>query len=177
MHCCASSAIRWRRQATICPTRSGPSAQEADPRPALLARYRELVRDAEKRAALIFDRRPKAPCEVRREPPFTEKNAAAHYSGPARDGSRPGIFWVPLPGSPYRIVSMRFAHVSRGGAWPSFPNRPPAELEELPRFRRDRVFGGLSAHAEGWALYAEKLAAENKLVRRRQGRRTRPARQ
>jgi uncharacterized protein (DUF885 family) len=30
----------------------------------------------------------------------------------------------------------------------------------LPRFRQDSVFGGLSAYAEGWALYAERLAAE-----------------
>jgi uncharacterized protein (DUF885 family) len=48
--------------------------KEADPRATLLARYTELVRDAEKRATLLFDLRPQAPCEVRREPAFTEKN-------------------------------------------------------------------------------------------------------
>lgn len=135
--------------------------KEPDPRPALLARYRELVRDAEQRAAAIFDLRPKAPCEVRREPPFTEKNAAAHYTGPARDGSRPGVFWVPLPGSPFRIVSMRSLTYHEAVPGHHFQIALQAELEELPRFRRDRVFGGLSAHAEGWALYAERLAAEN----------------
>lgn len=135
--------------------------KEADPRPALLARYTELVRDAEKRAEPLFDLRPKAPCEVRREPPFTEKNAAAHYSQPARDGSRPGIFWVPLPGAPFRIVSMRSLTYHEAVPGHHFQVALQAELEELPRFRRDRVFGGLSAHAEGWALYAERLAAEN----------------
>lgn len=135
--------------------------REPNPRPALLARYRELVRDAEQRAAAIFDLRPKAPCEVRREPPFTEKNAAAHYTGPARDGSRPGVFWVPLPGSPFRIVSMRSLTYHEAVPGHHFQIALQAELEELPRFRRDRVFGGLSAHAEGWALYAERLAAEN----------------
>jgi uncharacterized protein (DUF885 family) len=34
------------------------------------------------------------------------------------------------------------------------------ELPEMPRFRQDRVFGSNSANAEGWALYAEQLAAE-----------------
>jgi uncharacterized protein (DUF885 family) len=34
------------------------------------------------------------------------------------------------------------------------------EMTDLPRFRRDRVFGFISAHGEGWALYAEQLAAE-----------------
>ena len=35
------------------------------------------------------------------------------------------------------------------------------EMTDLPRFRRDRVFGFISAHGEGWALYAEQLAAES----------------
>jgi uncharacterized protein (DUF885 family) len=36
------------------------------------------------------------------------------------------------------------------------------ELENaaLPRFRQLRAFGGISAYGEGWALYAERLAAE-----------------
>ena len=32
----------------------------------------------------------------------------------------------------------------------------------LPRYRRDRVFASGSAYVEGWALYAEQLASENK---------------
>ena len=135
--------------------------KETDPRPALLHRYTEIVRDAEKRAALLFDLRPQAPCEVRREPPFTEKNAAAHYTGPARDGTRPGVFWVPLPGSPYRIVSMKSLAYHEAVPGHHFQIALQAESKELPAFRRDRVFGGLSAHAEGWGLYAERLAAEN----------------
>jgi uncharacterized protein (DUF885 family) len=35
------------------------------------------------------------------------------------------------------------------------------EMEGLPRFRRDGVFGFISSHGEGWALYAEHLAAES----------------
>jgi uncharacterized protein (DUF885 family) len=34
------------------------------------------------------------------------------------------------------------------------------ENEALPRFRRMRLFGPLPALGEGWALYAERLAAE-----------------
>ncbi len=135
--------------------------KDADPRAFLLKRYTELVRDAEKRAELIFDLRPKAPCEVRRVPPFTEKNAAAHYTGPSRDGTRPGIFWVPLPGAPFRVVSMRSLTYHEAVPGHHFQIALQSESTELPRFRRDRVFGGLSAHAEGWALYAERLAAEN----------------
>jgi uncharacterized protein (DUF885 family) len=34
------------------------------------------------------------------------------------------------------------------------------EMTSLPRFRQDRIFGANSANPEGWALYAEQLAAE-----------------
>jgi hypothetical protein len=36
-----------------------------------------------------------------------------------------------------------------------------AENKELPRFMQIRAFGGNSAITEGWALYAERLAAES----------------
>jgi uncharacterized protein (DUF885 family) len=35
------------------------------------------------------------------------------------------------------------------------------ENPALPRFRQARVFGGIAAVTEGWALYAERLAAES----------------
>jgi uncharacterized protein (DUF885 family) len=34
------------------------------------------------------------------------------------------------------------------------------EQATLPKWRQRRIFGGGSAHAEGWALYAERLAIE-----------------
>ena len=45
---------------------------DPDPRPALLARYDEILKDAEKRSESLFDLRPKASCIVKREPPFTD---------------------------------------------------------------------------------------------------------
>lgn len=133
---------------------------EPDPRPGLLARYEELVRDAEKRSESLFDLRPKAPCVVKREPIFTEKTAAAHYSPPAKDGSRPGIFWAPLPGPKFRTSGMKTLVYHEAIPGHHFQIALQAEITDLPRFRRDRVFGGISAHSEGWALYAESLAAE-----------------
>jgi uncharacterized protein (DUF885 family) len=135
--------------------------KEEDPRPALLARYESLLRDAEQRAKLIFDITPKAPIVVKREPPFTEKTAAASYTGPAKDGSRPGIFWAPLPGSPYRITGMRTLVYHEGVPGHHFQIALQRETDSLPRYRRDGIFGGGSAYAEGWALYAEQIATEN----------------
>jgi uncharacterized protein (DUF885 family) len=131
-----------------------------DPRPAQLAEYTRIVRDAEKRAASYFDLRPKAPIEVRREPPFTEKSAAAHYNNPAPDGSRPGVFWVPLPGPDYNVPRMRTLAYHEAVPGHHFQIALQQELADLPRFRQLRAFGGVAAFAEGWGLYAEKLAAE-----------------
>jgi uncharacterized protein (DUF885 family) len=98
---------------------------------------------------------------VRREPPFTEKSAAAHYTLPAKDGSRPGIFWAPLPGPKYKISAMRTLVYHEGVPGHHFQLALQNEQADLPQFRRDRIFGGIPAHSEGWALYAEQLAAEN----------------
>ena len=132
-----------------------------DARPMLLSRYEEILTDAQKRSALLFDIRPRAPVIVKREPPFTEKSAAAHYTVPAKDGSRPGIFWAPLPGPTYEIVSMRTLVYHETVPGHHFQIALQQEMDALPRFRRDSVFGFISAHGEGWALYAEHLAAEH----------------
>jgi len=136
-------------------------AADPDPRPELLAQYERILRDAEHRAVPLFDLRPRAPVVVRREPAFTEKNAAAHYTVPANDGSRPGIFWAPLPGPKFEIAEMRTLVYHEAVPGHHFQIALQNEMTDLPRFRRDRVFGFISAHGEGWALYAEQLAAEN----------------
>src|SRR5262249_12082085 len=84
-----------------------PEIKEADPQATIVADYEKSVRDAEARAAKLFDIRPKAPVIVKREPAFSEANAAAHYTAPARDGSLPGVFWVPLPGKTFRASDVR----------------------------------------------------------------------
>jgi uncharacterized protein (DUF885 family) len=133
---------------------------DPDPRPALLEEHERILRDAEERARSLFDLTPKAPVRVLREPPFTEKNAAAHYSAPAPDGSRPGTVFIPLPGPTYQILEMRTLTYHEGVPGHHFQIALQQESPDLPDYRRKRVFGGLSAFAEGWGLYAEHLAAE-----------------
>ncbi|MBV8804602.1 MAG: DUF885 domain-containing protein [Sinobacteraceae bacterium] len=134
---------------------------EPDPRPALLAEHERILRDAEQRAAKLFDLRPQAKVRVLREPPFTEASAAAHYSAPAPDGSRPGTVWIPLPGPKFEILEMRTLTYHEGVPGHHFQVTLQQEATDLPPHRRKRVFGRLSAFAEGWALYAEALAAES----------------
>ncbi len=134
---------------------------DADPRPALLARYAEYVRDGEARSSAMFNLKPRAPVEVRREPALTEKAASPHYTLPARDGSRPGLFWVPLQGPPYEITWMRGTAYHEAVPGHHFQLAIQQEQTSLPRFRANRIFSGGSAHSEGWGLYAERLALDN----------------
>ena len=135
-------------------------AAGADPRPAILQRYVEMVRDAEKRSDALFNLKPRAPVDVRREPPLTEASAAAHYSMPAPDGTLPGIFWVPLRGPVFDMIRMRSLAYHEAVPGHHFQLAIQQELTGLPKYRTQRIFSGGSAHAEGWALYAERLAVE-----------------
>lgn len=133
---------------------------EGDPRPAILAQYAEMVKDAERRSESLFNLKPRAPVEVRREPPLTEASAAAHYSLPAPDGSRPGVFWVPLRGPTFSMIRMRSLSYHEAVPGHHFQLAIQQELSGIPKFRSQRIFSGGSAHSEGWALYTERLAVE-----------------
>lgn len=137
---------------------------EPDPRPAIVEEITRVVRDAEMRAEALFDVKPKAPVEVRREPAFTEAGAAARYSVPAPDGSRPGIYWIPLariaPDVIWLGAGMRSVAYHEAVPGHHFQLALQQESTELPRFRKLGAYGGISAHSEGWALYAERIAEE-----------------
>jgi uncharacterized protein (DUF885 family) len=134
---------------------------DPDPRPALIEVLAGHVRDNQRRAQALFNLQPKALVEVRREPPLTERTAAAHYTPPAPDGSRPGVFWAPLPGPIFDIPAMRSLAVHEAVPGHHFQLAIQQEQQGLPRWRQRRIFGGGSAHSEGSGLYAERLAIEN----------------
>lgn len=134
---------------------------EPDPRPGIIALYAAAVKDAQVRSQAVFNLQPRAPIEVRRVPALTERTASAHYTTPTPDGSRPGIFWAPLPGPSYDLLRIRSLAVHEAVPGHHFQLALQQEQAELPRWRQRRIFGGGSAHSEGWALYAERLALDN----------------
>jgi uncharacterized protein (DUF885 family)/quercetin dioxygenase-like cupin family protein len=127
----------------------------------IMADANAMIHDAEKRAALQFDRTPKAPVEARPFPRFRETNAAANYTAPAADGSRPGIVQIPLRPERMTRFALRSLVYHEGVPGHHFQIALEAENRALPRFRTVRAFGGVSALSEGWGLYAERLAAES----------------
>lgn len=135
-----------------------PSSEAA--RAQIIMDIEAIIRDAEKRAESLFDNRPKAPLEVQPTPTFMESNAAANYSPPTADGTRPGIYQYPRRRDRMSKVSLRSVTYHEGIPGHHFQIALQVENAELPRFRQIRAFGGFSAFSEGWGLYAERLVAE-----------------
>lgn len=133
---------------------------DADPRAYMLARYTAAVRDMQQRSQALFNLQPRAPVEVRRVPVLTERTASAYYTTPSPDGSRPGIFWAPLPGPNYDLLRLRSLVVHEAVPGHHFQLALQQEQAELPRWRQRGIFSGGSANTEGWALYAERLALD-----------------
>ncbi|MET8682431.1 DUF885 domain-containing protein [Streptomyces sp. NPDC004647] len=86
--------------------------------------------------------------------------AAPYYTQPSMDFSRPGITWLPTMGETrfpvYDLVSTWYhegvpGHHLQLAQWTHVADR-------LSRYQA--TVGGVSANAEGWALYAERLMDE-----------------
>lgn len=120
-----------------------------------------ILADAQKRAALLFDLRPKTPVVAQPFPRFREANAAANYNSPAPDGSRPGIFQYPRRIEKMTKFGLRSTVYHETVPGHHFQIALQVEDKDLPRFRQLRAFGGISANTEGWGLYAERLARES----------------
>jgi len=129
-------------------------------RAAIMADIERILRDAEKRSAVLFAETPKAPVVARPYPSFRWGTAAASYSFPAPDGSRPGTFQIPLRPSQLTRFGLRSLVYHETVPGHHFQIALEMENPALPRFRQLRAYGFISAYGEGWALYAERLAAE-----------------
>jgi len=127
----------------------------------IMADVETILRDSEKRSAPLFDLKPKAPVIAEPFPRFQEANAAANYTAPSTDGSRPGVFRIPL--RPERMTNFGLRTLVYHETVPGhhFQVALDRENESLPLFRRLRAFGGIPALSEGWGLYAEQFAVES----------------
>jgi uncharacterized protein (DUF885 family) len=106
----------------------------------------------------LFGLQPKTPFEVRRTEAFREASASAEYNPGSLDGTRPGIFYVPIPNiKEYNYFSDEdlFLHEAIPGH--HFQISLQQENTSLPSFRKILWY---SAYGEGWALYSESLGEE-----------------
>ena len=130
----------------------------------VLNAFRDIQGKMQPNLKAMFGRTPKAGFEIRQTEAFRAASASAEYFPGTPDGSRPGIFYVPI------VEATRFATTS--GMESLFLHEAipghhyqislQQENEKLPKFRRFAQYG---AFVEGWALYCESLGRELGLYR------------
>ena len=125
-----------------------------------LTEYQQILNQINANLGHLFHKRPKADLKVERVPEFKEKTGpGAYYMIPSLDGKRPGVFYVNLRDmEEIQKFGMRTLAFHEGIPGHHFQLALAQEIRHVPIFRRVLPF---TAYAEGWALYAEKLAREN----------------
>lgn len=106
----------------------------------------------------IFDLKPKGGFEVRRTEAFREASASAEFLPGSKDGTRPGVFYVPIPDvKSYNKFTDEalFLHEAIPGHY--YQLTLQQENNELPEFLHPE---SISVFVEGWGLYAESLGKE-----------------
>ncbi|MDJ0923153.1 MAG: DUF885 domain-containing protein [Acidimicrobiia bacterium] len=133
-----------------------PTTNESQ-RAAVLEHTAETVARAEEVFADMFSVKPEADIEVVRPRPGREGGVGAYYRSPPMDGSRPGVYYLSLGGPQFYTLTMDTTTYHEAIPGHHFQLSVQRELGRLPLHQRVFDFTG---YAEGWALYAERLAYE-----------------
>jgi uncharacterized protein (DUF885 family) len=124
----------------------------------LLADLNARVQRVRAKLPNYFGTLPKANVEIKRVPKEIEAGApGGYYNSPSLDGKRPGIYWINLRDTreqPKWTLPTLTYHESIPGHHLQGSIQQEANL---PLIRKVSFY---SAYLEGWALYAEQLAAE-----------------
>ncbi|WP_426090362.1 DUF885 domain-containing protein [Flavobacterium sp. DSR3-2] len=124
----------------------------------VIANFQSIYTRIKPNVDKLFALQPKTKFEIRRTEAFREKTASAEYNQGTADGTRPGIFYVPIPDvANYNMYGDEdlFLHEAIPGH--HFQISLQQENQSLPDFRKFNWFG---AYGEGWALYTESLGKE-----------------
>jgi uncharacterized protein (DUF885 family) len=117
----------------------------------VLETYKALISEADQNLSTAFDISPETGVIV------IPVQYGDYYVSGSFDGSRPGVFYAGIgsAGKDYYAMPTLAYHETIPGH--HFQITLAQEMKSLPSFRRALVF---TAYAEGWALYAERLAWE-----------------
>ena len=125
----------------------------------VIARYQQILDEVNARMPEYFRTVPSGKLSVVRVPAAAEKGSAgAYYQPAAQDGSRPGQFFANLRDlSEIPRWSMKTLAYHEGIPGHHFQESIAMGLKGMPLIRQQTLY---AAYSEGWALYAERLAAE-----------------
>jgi uncharacterized protein (DUF885 family) len=130
-------------------------------REALIAYSQAALARAKAAVPQRFGLLPKADVVIQPYPKFREKNGPNEYNAPAEDGSRPGIFFInayqPDKHSRVEDESTAFHETIPGHHLQGSIALERKGIHPIGRYISN------SGYAEGWALYAERLADEMNL--------------
>jgi uncharacterized protein (DUF885 family) len=135
--------------------RTDPKFQPAS-REAYTQGFYDIGKRVDARVREQFSTIPKTPLEIRPYEAYREKTqAGGSYEPGSPDGKRPGVFYFNAYDLPSRRVwGMETLFLHEGVPGHHFQIALAQENAALPAFMR---FGGNTAYAEGWGLYAETL--------------------
>jgi uncharacterized protein (DUF885 family) len=124
----------------------------------IISGFKKIEETMQPQLSKLFKNVPKTRFEVRQTEEFREASASAEYFPGTPDGTRPGIFYVPILDPVkfnYTGMETLFLHEAIPGH--HYQISLQQENENLPKFRRFLWYG---AYGEGWALYSESLGKE-----------------
>ena len=125
----------------------------------VLAAFEKIHQTMQPQLQKEFIHVPKTKFEIRQTEAFRAASASAEYNQGSADGSRPGIFYVPILDATKFNTTSGMESLFLHEAIPGHHYQISLQQEDttLPKFRR---FGGQNAYQEGWALYCESLGKE-----------------
>ena len=120
--------------------------------------YRAIESRVMAQVPKFFGHLPRTKFEVRATEKFRAATASAEYQPGTADGSRPGVFYVPIV-DPLKFRNPRMEDLFLHEAIPGHHFQLSLTIENtaLPKFRR---YDANNAYVEGWALYTESLGRE-----------------
>jgi uncharacterized protein (DUF885 family) len=130
-----------------------------DGRRQALARFQQILDEVSARMPEYFRTQPAKRLTVERVPEALEKGSSgAYYQQASMDGSRPGTFFANLRDlNELPQWQMKTLAYHEGIPGHHFQISVALGLKDLPLIRQQPIY---AAYGEGWALYAEQLAAE-----------------
>ncbi len=125
----------------------------------VLAAFHKIQATMEPNLKKIFTLVPKSTFEIRQTEAFRAASASAEYYPGLPDGSRPGIFYVPIVDATKFNTTSGMESLFLHEAIPGHHYQMSLQMEndKLPLFRRFIWYG---AYGEGYALYCESLGKE-----------------
>lgn len=125
----------------------------------VLDAFRSIQTRIDTNVKKMFSKTPKTKFEIRQTEAFRAASASVEYFQGLADGTRPGIFYVPIIDATKFNVTTGMESSFLHEAIPGHHYQQSLQIEnnDLPQFRRYIWFG---AYVEGYALYCESLGKE-----------------